>query len=70
LNLVLAIVTVMLGEEFYGVGYFLACLISSVLAYVLVTSTFHHLNFLTFIGNNPSIVPGSSGRARAWSDWR
>jgi polysaccharide biosynthesis protein PelG len=70
LNLVLAIATVMLGQEYYGVGYFLACLISSVLAYILVTSTFQHLNFLTFIGNNPSILPSSAARVRPWYDWR
>jgi polysaccharide biosynthesis protein PelG len=55
LNFGLAVISVRLGEEFYGAGYFLACLISSLVAYVMAASTFKHLNFLTFIGNNPSI---------------
>ncbi len=66
LNCGLAIVTVYLGEEYYGLGYFMACLISSMLAYILVTSTFTHLNFLTFIGNNPSIRASQSTTARSW----
>ncbi len=64
LNLTLAMLTVYLGQDFYGVGYFVACLASSGLAYILATATFHNLNFLTFIGNNPSILPSSALQKR------
>jgi polysaccharide biosynthesis protein PelG len=67
LNLTLAILTVHLGQDYYGVGYFLACFASSLLAYILATSTFQNLNFLTFIGNNPSIKPSSTTK-RSWLD--
>ena len=60
LNFTLAIATVWLGQDTYGVGYFLACLISSIIAYAMATATFTNLNFLTFIGNNPSIIPSST----------
>jgi polysaccharide biosynthesis protein PelG len=70
LNFILAIATVKLGQDYYGVGYFLACLISSFLAYVLATRTFQQLNFLTFIGNNPSIIPSAKGPQRPWYDLR
>ena len=70
LNLILSIVTVKLGQDYYGVGYFLACLISSFLAYVFATVTFQDLNFLTFIGNNPSIRASVSGPKRPWWDLR
>ena len=71
LNLTLSILSVSLGQDYYGVGYFAACLISSMLAYVLAVATFSNLNFLTFIGNNPSIVASSShASARPWYDWR
>jgi len=49
-----------LGSEFYGVGYFVACLIGGFVAYQLADRTFANLNFLTFIGNNPSIEPAST----------
>lgn len=70
LNLVFSILTVALGQDFYGVGYFAACLISSFIAYYAATLTFHNLNFLTFLGNNPSILPGSTGYKRPWWDLR
>jgi len=71
LNLTLSVLTVSLGQDYYGVGYFAACLISSILAYVMAVATFANLNFLTFIGNNPSIVAGSShANERPWYDWR
>jgi polysaccharide biosynthesis protein PelG len=59
---VLTMLTIRLGEDFYGVGYFLACLISSFVAYRLADSTFTNLNFLTFIGNNPSVLASTGGR--------
>jgi polysaccharide biosynthesis protein PelG len=68
LNLVLSIVTMYLGQDYYGVGYFAACFISSLLAYIMATATFQNLNFLTFIGNNPSIKPSSAYAKRGWFD--
>ncbi|MGD9784907.1 MAG: exopolysaccharide Pel transporter PelG [Hyphomicrobiaceae bacterium] len=63
LNLGFTILTVELGETYFGVGYFAACLLASLLAYLAAVATFERLNFLTFIGNNPSIIPaGRSGR--------
>lgn len=55
LNLTMTVITIELNEDYYGVGYFLACLISSFVAFVLADRTFANLNFLTFIGNNPTI---------------
>jgi len=66
LNVGLSIATLRLGEDYYGVGYFLACLISSVVAYRIADHTFETLNFLTFIGNNPSVGGGRRGRVKAW----
>lgn len=60
LNFGLSILSVWGGEDYYGTGYFLACLIASFFAYVLAERTFANLNYLTFIGNNPSIEPSSS----------
>ena len=67
LNAGLAILSLALGEETYGMGYFGACLISAAIAYRMAESTFDRLNFLTFLGNNPSIV-GTSGVRFAWFD--
>jgi polysaccharide biosynthesis protein PelG len=64
LNLALSALTVSLGEEYYGVGYFAAALISSAVALVIAERTFADLNYLTFIGNNPSI----RGASLPW--WR
>lgn len=63
LNLGLSMLSLAGGEDFYGTGYFLACLIASLIAYVMAERTFANLNYLTFIGNNPSIEAASgSGR--------
>lgn len=51
----LTLLSVRLGEDYYGTGYFLACLVSAFIAYRLADRTFENLNYLTFIGNNPSI---------------
>lgn len=60
LNLALSVVTVRLGEDYYGVGYFAAAVISSALALIIADQTFAKLNYLTFIGNNPSVTgPGA-----------
>lgn len=54
-NLGFSITTLVLGQDYFGVGYFAACLVSSLAAYVMAATTFNQLNFLTFIGNNPSV---------------
>jgi len=63
-NLALSVWTVEAGEDYYGVGYFLACLIASGAAYVFAERTLARLNFLTFIGNNPSIRAAVSAAQR------
>lgn len=55
LNLGLTALTISWGEDYYGVGYFSAALISAAVALLVAESTFAKLNYLTFIGNNPSI---------------
>ena len=67
LNAGLAIVSLRIGEDSYGAGYFAACLIAAAVAYRMTEKTFDRLNFLTFLGNNPSIV-GTSGARSAWLD--
>ncbi len=65
LNVGLAALSLRLGEDTYGAGYFGACLISAAVAYVMAERTFERLNFLTFLGNNPSIV-GTGGAHTPW----
>ena len=48
------------GEDYYGVGYFVAALVSALIAFAAAAVTLERLNFLTFIGNNPTIT-GASG---------
>lgn len=60
----LTLASVHLGEDYYGTGYFLACLLSSFVVYVIANRTFENLNYLTFIGNNPSIQAASHLRRR------
>ena len=60
----LTLITVHLGEDYYGVGYFLACVISGFIAYVVADRTFNNLNYLTFIGNNPSIQAATGLRKK------
>jgi uncharacterized membrane protein len=62
LNLVLTLATIAISEDYYGVGYFLACLLSSFAALVLADRTFTNLNFLTFIGNNPTIRQSTASK--------
>ncbi len=61
LNVGLTLLTVWLGEDTYGVGYFLSCVIASFVAYRLADATFERLNFLTFIANNPTILESTGG---------
>ncbi len=65
LNVGLAAVSIRLGEDYIGAGYFAACLISGAVAYVMAERTFERLNFLTFLGNNPSII-GTGGARSPW----
>lgn len=58
----LTLVSLRLGEDYYGVGYFAACAIAGFVAYRIADSTFDRLNFLTFLGNNPSIEPSTKSR--------
>lgn len=67
LNLILSIVTVQLGEDYYGVGYFLAAFVASAVALVIADQTFGKLNYLTFIGNNPSVT---GPKRRRWRLFR
>ncbi len=67
LNGGLAALSLRLGEDYYGTGYFLACLISAAVAYRMADDTLERLNFLTFLGNNPSIV-GAKGARFVWLD--
>jgi polysaccharide biosynthesis protein PelG len=66
LNLVLTEITITLNEDYYGVGYFAACFISSLIAFALADRTFANLNFLTFIGNNPTIRQSTAPKIRRW----
>jgi polysaccharide biosynthesis protein PelG len=71
LNMLLTMITIELNEDYYGVGYFLACLISSFVAFVLAERTFADLNFLTFIGNNPTIRQSTAVKiSRRWNLFR
>ncbi|MEQ1653720.1 MAG: exopolysaccharide Pel transporter PelG [Hyphomicrobium sp.] len=65
LNMLLTMLTISWGEDYYGVGYFSASLISAALALLVADRTFARLNYLTFIGNNPSIT-GTRRSPRAW----
>lgn len=60
LNVTLTAMTVRLGDDYHGVGFFLACLAAAVAAFIAADRTFERLNYLTFIGNNPSILPSSA----------
>lgn len=64
LNLGLTALTVYWGEDYYGVGYFAASFIASAVALVVADQTFSRLNYLTFIGNNPSV--SGPKRQRIW----
>ena len=64
LNAGLTAVSIRLGVDYYGVGFFLATVSTSCVAWWLAAATFQSLNYLTFIGNNPSVQAGVSGRRR------
>jgi polysaccharide biosynthesis protein PelG len=58
LNAGLTYGSIKLGWRFHGMGFFLATLISSLVAYAVMERTLANLNYLTFIGNNPSVRGG------------
>lgn len=64
LNAGLTLLSVHLGETYFGVGYFAACLVASLLAYLAADRTLERLNFLTFLGNNPSVQQANAASAR------
>jgi len=67
LMLTMTLASLWLGEDYYGAGYFIASLIAGLISYVAADRTFERLNYLTFIGNNPSIVPSTgAGGSRSW----
>lgn len=55
LNLVCTWVGREAGFVYYGYGYFLASLITFLVAYVLTASSVARLPYLTFVGNNPGL---------------
>ena len=57
-----AYLSIGLGEDFYGAGFFAAAFVSAGVAFALADRTFERLNFLTFIGNNPSVRGASRYR--------
>lgn len=62
LNAGLAYASLAIGENSYGTGYFVACLVSAAAAYLTAVATFRDLNYLTFIGNNPSVTGDGASR--------
>lgn len=64
LNAGFTLLSVYLGETYFGVGYFAACLAASLVAYFAADRTFERLNFLTFLGNNPSILEATQAAGR------
>jgi uncharacterized membrane protein len=53
---VLTWVSIELGWRYHGLGAFLAALISGLLAYFMMERSLKNLNYLTFVGNNPSVI--------------
>lgn len=56
LNGLFAGITAAWGEEYYGAGYFLAAFCAAGVALVVADRTLSRLNYLTFVGNNPSVT--------------
>jgi uncharacterized membrane protein len=65
LNLTLTALSISWGEDYYGAGYFAASLVAAAVALIAADRTLARLNYLTFIGNNPSI----SGPRRTPAEW-
>ena len=64
LNAGFTILTVQWGEEYYGVGYFLAAFVAAAVALIVADRTIARLNYLTFIANNPSVTDPARVRSR------
>lgn len=54
-NLGFAVATLHLGFPYYGYGYFLACITTFIVAYVLAAQHIARLPYLTFVRNNASV---------------
>ena len=59
-NVVGTWVTLRLGLAWYGFGYFLACIIAFVVAWVLVHRTLRELLFVAFVDQNPAVTEARS----------
>jgi polysaccharide biosynthesis protein PelG len=66
LNLMLTLLAIRGGEDYNGAGYFVAALVSAAVALIAADSTLARLNYLTFIGNNPSVT-GPRRTLAAWA---
>lgn len=55
-NLVFSWASVQLGFAWYGVGYFLSCVITFALAYWLVHSAFNNMLYLAFVRQNAAVT--------------
>jgi uncharacterized membrane protein len=55
LTVVLTWISIQMGWRYHGLGFLAAALISSICAFVVMERSLANLNFLTFIGNNPSV---------------
>ena len=54
-NLAFSLLSLNLGFPYYGYGYFLACVTTLVLAYLLAAHSISRLPYLTFVRNNTSV---------------
>ena len=55
-NGLLTMVTLRLGFQFYGYGYFLSALIAFAAAFIATDRYIRHLPYQTFVPNNASVV--------------
>lgn len=55
LNGLFSLVSLKMGFPYYGYGYFLASLVSLIVAYLATARALGRLPYLTFVGNNPSL---------------
>ena len=55
LNGAFSLASIRFGFSWYGYGYFLACLITCLIAFALTAGGLRRLPYLAFIGNNPTL---------------
>jgi polysaccharide biosynthesis protein PelG len=55
-NLSFSFVSVKLGFPAYGYGYFMATLVSVMVAYIVILDVLKKMTYYTFIGNNPAVI--------------